>query len=113
MSADRSGIHLRVAPEPWNDHFALYVFRNTLFANGWRTEAIAEIEWEEVPAGSMGPATPLRVPLAQLQIVMDELWRNGIRPTEVGTAGHLSALVDERDHLRGLVDRILPSALRK
>ncbi len=47
-----------------------------------------------------------------LQSLMDELWRNGVRPMEIGTAGHLATtqahLADFRALLSKAMDVKLP-----
>lgn len=51
---------------------------------------------------------------SSLQQLMDELWRVGIRPTEgKGSAGALAATERHLADMQSLVDKLLPSALRK
>jgi hypothetical protein len=45
----------------------------------------------------------MRIDSESARQLMDELWRCGVRPTQVGTAGHLSALQAHLDDMRKLV----------
>lgn len=38
-----------------------------------------------------------------LQTLMDELWKEGIRPQEIGTAGHLAATQSHLSDMRSIV----------
>ena len=54
---------------------------------------LAQVEWIPMQEGT--PALPiLRIGDDQedsLQSLMDAMWREGIRPTDIGTPGHLAA----------------------
>lgn len=40
-----------------------------------------------------------------LQSMMDELWREGFRPKDIGTAGHLAATKEHLNDMRALVSK--------
>lgn len=44
---------------------------------------------------------------AVLQNLMDELWSYGIRPKDIGTAGHLAATQEHLKDMRALVSKTL------
>ena len=41
------------------------------------------------------------------QLLLEALWRAGLRPAEVGTAGERSALIAARDWAQSVADRLL------
>lgn len=46
------------------------------------------------------------------QVLMDDLWSAGVRPTEgAGTAGSMAATKAHLDHMTRLLDQVLPLAL--
>ena len=63
------------------------------------------------PGSATGPA--IRLQDEQAQELMDDLWRAGFRPAEVGTAGQLAATERHLKDLQELVEQVLPRALRK
>lgn len=60
--------------------------------DGWFQIVAKPIEWNERQRSTATPSEPtLRMDHAGAQSLMDALWGVGVRPTEVGTAGQLSA----------------------
>ncbi len=59
------------------------------------------------------PLPCMYIPSEEIQDFMDELWRCGVRPSEVGTAGHVQAVQAHADYLEKTLDAVLPSALKK
>ena len=59
------------------------------------------VEFERVQAGAYLPPALVLEPDAA-QVLMDELWRAGIRPSEIGTAGHLSATQAHLQDMRAI-----------
>lgn len=48
------------------------------------------------------------------QVLMDDLWNAGVRPTEgAGTAGSMAVVQTHLAHVTDLLDTVLPYALRK
>ena len=79
----------------------------------------ASIPYNGVLLYDMHNAVPGDTPPFQLlvmeeaQVLMDDLWTAGLRPRDIGTAGHLAATQEHLKHVSGLLDRVLPLALRK
>lgn len=103
-------VQLRISRSHSWGSYLLHVFQRAPMGGA---KVVTGVEWTEVEQGVIGPEPLLHVDREDIQTVMDELWRCGIRPSEAGTAGHVEALASERDYLRSLVDRVLPSGLRK
>ncbi len=107
----------RIWPEPWMDGYAFSLVGYDIPANGDYREAkryvVTEVALTEFQSNEILPGTTLNIPKEEIQQLMDELWRAGVRPTEVGTAGQLQAVEDHAKYLEKTLDAILPSALRK
>lgn len=48
---------------------------------------------------------------ASLQSLMDELWKEGVRPSDIGTPGHLAATQAHLSDMRKLVEKTLDTKL--
>jgi len=110
-------IRPRVQKRPWNDDYVFWLVGydipgGTDYRNAKRY-VVTEVELTEFSEGSEYPAPSFTVPNLEIQGVMDELWRAGVRPTEVGTAGHVAAVQAHADHMEKMLEQVLPSALRK
>lgn len=83
-----------------------------------KVRSIGELTMKECPIGGLLPEGS-RIPLSDTaaQVLMDELWNCGVRPTEgTGSAGSLKAtenhLEDMRDIAKKSVDLLLEHARR-
>ena len=91
-----SRLRMRVVPQPWREGFALYITQATYPVGGCAyTSVVTDLKLQ-------------RITLAEAQSLMDELYAAGIRPSDQGTAGQLSAT---QHHLRDM--RILVASFMK
>lgn len=65
-----------------------------------------------VKKGEMAPQEPMMTfsdfdgsGQAAMQSLMDELWQNGCRPKDIGTAGHLAATQAHLQDMRAIVSK--------
>jgi hypothetical protein len=49
---------------------------------------------------------------AVMQSLMDELWKLGVRPSDIGTAGHLAATQAHLSDMRAIVSKQLDVPLK-
>lgn len=61
------------------------------------------VEFRVIDNGMLLPDPVLKMHREELQLLMDELWRIGIRPTEEGTAGQLGAVKYHLEDMRRLL----------
>jgi len=67
-------------------------------------DIITAVTFEPLKEGERFPTEPtFKMRDDEMQMLMDEMWRNGIRPTEVGTAGQLDAMKYHLEDMRKLV----------
>ncbi len=106
-----------------------FVLTKEPYAMGWRLDlmeppnadgivAIADpVQMRCLPKGDVGgrerPAMLLLdnygggFGTSALQSLMDEMWREGIRPSDIGTAGHLAATQEHLKDMRAIVAKQL------
>jgi hypothetical protein len=93
---DTYKIHTQRDFARFNDYslfIAKYVMENGK-CQGYR----ANVQWEPIEEGSLFGES-LTVPAQDMQYLMDQMWRCGIRPTWEHSEGQLGAT---RDHLKDL-----------
>ena len=67
---------------------------------GWE---YVRFEWAKVEDGAvLYPECTLQIPSAYGQEFLDALWREGYRPSDIGTAGHLAATQEHLKDMRRL-----------
>ena len=71
------------------------------------TAEVGEITMRETPTHRAQPA--IRLTYAQAHALLEDLWRAGIRPSQIGTAGHVQAMQNHIDDLRMVVKATLPA----
>jgi hypothetical protein len=87
--------------EVYSGSIALYVFAND--RDGRRAFA-KEVTLEVLPEGAMFVEPTFRMATNEAQMLMDELWNCGLRPTEgTGSAGSLAATQKHLEDMRTLV----------
>lgn len=93
---------LRANRSLWSNHVELAAF--TTFPKEMQ---VASILWE--PADPMAEVKPfVRIMPEQAQVLMDDLWRAGIRPTEAaGSAGAMRAAERHIQDLRQVAFKVL------
>lgn len=99
-----------------NKQMALFVHRNIprraveFFASNESGEYLLPVVVAVSPRDEAVETDPfLSLSADETQGLIDELWKAGFRPTEVGTAGQLSAVEDHLQDMRSLVfDTLLP-----
>ncbi len=109
-------IRPRIQARPWNDDYELWLIgydipNGTDYANAKRY-VVSEVAFSEFKSGEIIPGS-MYVPKNEIEGLMDDLWRAGVRPTEVGTAGHVAAVQAHASHLERILDKVLPSALKR
>lgn len=68
------------------------------------------ITMEQIDTSNMSPREPVKPMLSlserdapfALQSLMDELWEKGIRPSDIGTPGHLAATTKHLEDMRAI-----------
>ena len=78
---------------------------------GFRQQVVTGVTFGELGEGAT-LGEPMRISKADATELMDDLWNAGIRPSDIGTAGHLAATQAHLRDMQGLIEKILPSALR-
>lgn len=69
--------------------------------------------WQKLEPGLAYPPV-LTLSPSDAQVLADDLWKAGVRPTEAaGTAGSLSATQSHLNDIRGILQLVLPVAIRK
>ena len=61
------------------------------------------LTFEKTEEGAMMPEPTFKIGGDEVQWLMDEMWRSGIRPTEVGTAGQVDSIKYHLEDMRKLV----------
>lgn len=97
----------RITREPWQDEYSI--------AAAVRRDdgRLAVVQAAEVRLLEEGEASTLHGPMLRgadtvaLQSLMDQLWSVGIRPSDIGTPGHLSATQAHLQDMRKLVEKSL------
>lgn len=107
-------LQVRCLPRPWSDDVAVYFVKRE-----FGSRSIAKItEFEKVPEGASLPPEPsIALPTGLAQILMDELWTAGIRPSEARggndvVAAHVRHLEDMRALAFAKLGVDLPKASR-
>ena len=86
----------------------IYFRRN--FPSGERVFAVLEFKQVEDLASMPGPS--VRLSPESAVGLMDSLWAAGVRPTQIGTAGHVQAQAEHIEDLRMVVKELLPHFAR-
>ncbi|MGJ8670875.1 MAG: hypothetical protein ACSHXK_15420 [Oceanococcus sp.] len=104
----KEGLHVRAHYSPYADHVELLIGQAD--AHGHR-DVVRELTFERVEPGSyLGPTT--HIDLTAAQMLMDDLWNAGIRPTEgSGSAGSLKATERHLNDMRKIAGAKLNVAL--
>ena len=80
---------VRCQRQPWRDGIEVAVLKRHL--NG-RVDYAMSMTMSELPEGECFPAPTMLLQNGEAQMLMDELWRCGLRPSEgSGSAGSLAA----------------------
>lgn len=114
MTTDEMMVHdlrIFVQPVPW-DYNVEVLIAGTNVRTGKRAY-VPKLDWIEVvePGLSYGPT--LRLTMETSQILMDDLWKCGLRPSEgTGSAGSLKATENHLKDMQQLVWKLIPKALR-
>ena len=77
-------------------------FRCWIIGDNGRSVA-TNVTMEPLESGHMLPGPTFSIGEQEIQWLMDELWRSGIRPTEVGTSGQVDAIKYHLEDMRKLV----------
>lgn len=65
------------------------------------------LDWKEREINSVPPREAyITITQEIAQTLMDELWNCNIRPTDVGTAGHVASVTEHKNELSSIVDRL-------
>lgn len=102
-----------VAFQDWDrdifgDFVSVLVFRHASNTNGPLSRAYAKLEWIEVEEHAhVSPSPTFRLLRQDAVKLMDELWKIGVRPTDIGTPGHLSATQRHLEDFRAIVSKQL------
>lgn len=82
---------------PFNNAIDIYITQES-------NKMIAQpVEFKENPVGEVSQPT-VSIEMEEAQVLMDELWRCGIRPSEgTGSAGALKAVENHLEDMRTLV----------
>lgn len=71
-------------------------------------KAYATLAWIVVPDNeNVSPPSTFKVLRAEATSLMDQLWRAGIRPSDIGTPGHLAATQAHLADMRAIVAKNL------
>lgn len=106
---ERPRFRLRLHVDPYRDPWAIGVYVYGRGTGGTILRAKAPLVIEEVQEDNcVTPTEPImRLDRSHnedaLQCLMDDLWALGIRPKDVGTAGHLAATQQHLADMRALV----------
>ena len=97
---------VRAKAAPWLSGVEIAAFRR-LGAGGWQ---FASVEWKTISendiTAEIRPLLALR--MEQAQVLMDDLWNAGVRPTEgAGSAGAMRAAQDHIKDLRTVAFKAL------
>lgn len=98
------GIEIRAEKEPWSGKVELLVLRR----EGDRVIATADdVVMSDLEPGAR-PRSTISLDGHMAQMLMDDLWRCGIRPSEgSGSAGQLAATQKHLEHVSKTHDRML------
>ena len=103
--------------EPWNDGYRLSLIGYDVpGGTDWRNAkkyVVTEVALTEFGENEVLPGSTLSIPNEEIQQLMDEVWRCGVRPSEIGTTGQLGAVEDHARYLEKTLELVLPSALKK
>lgn len=95
--------------QPWADKTEIYFS----FDDGGQYATALPVEFHVRTPDDGTPRQPMMTfygragDCSVLQILMDELWREGFRPKDIGTAGHLAATQAHLADFRALVSKSL------
>lgn len=94
---------------PWG-----YSIRFGVFHEDNRIALAQPVTFVTQEAGGAGMHTePMLTDISEqgLQTLMDSLWNVGIRPSDIGTPGHLAATQAHLEDMRKIVQQVLPITL--
>jgi hypothetical protein len=95
--------HIRAQASPWGCGVEIGVWRRI---NGGPVE-VAVVQWEAI-ADNAERKSLVTMRMQQAQVLMDDLWNAGIRPTEgAGSAGAMRAAQDHIADLRRVAFKAL------
>lgn len=95
--------HVRAKAAPWLNSIEIAAFGK--LSNGDTKAAV--VQWQTISEAAELP-TLLALSISQAQVLMDDLWNAGIRPTEgAGTAGAMRAAERHIEDLRTIAFRLL------
>lgn len=95
--------HVRAKASPWVNAIEIAAFGR--MPNGDQRAAV--IQWQTISERAEMP-TLLALNISQSQVLMDDLWNAGIRPTEgAGSAGAMRAAERHIEDLRTIAFRLL------
>lgn len=87
-------IRVRAQSSPWRGCVEILAMQGN---------QVGVIEWLDHPDGDMADPT-IRLSMTDAQVLMDDLWHAGLRPTEgTGSAGALAATQGHLNDMRKLV----------
>jgi len=98
-----TGLEIRCYSVPWNGKVSFCLLGRPVGPEGERQYFMAtNVTFEPIAEGeTLQPTFSLR--RDQVQALMDEMYRIGVRPTEQGTAGELEATKSHLKDMRNLV----------
>ena len=96
---------VRAKAAPWLSGVEIAAFKRL---NGG-VRQFASVEWKTLSENDMGEIRPLlALRMEQAQVLMDDLWNAGVRPTEgAGSAGSMRAAQDHIKDLRRVAFKAL------
>src|SRR5688572_18998804 len=100
MLISKAAVH----PHEW-EGYQLYMAHDHQGPASELHQVITSVNWEERLKGGCAPQSPpIMLTKEAAQRLMDTLWNAGLRPRDIGTAGHLSATQAHLNDMRRIVE---------
>lgn len=80
---------------------------------GFRYEVMTDATFSPLEEGSYYGSHTMHMSRADATELMDGLWQAGVRPSDVGTPGHLAATQAHLKQVSDILSQVLPRALRR
>jgi hypothetical protein len=95
----------RADADIWGDKISFVVFHKAApYHMVPEKVSVGRLSMETLEDNGYAPPEPtFTIPRAAGQKLMDELWNMGIRPSDIGTPGHLAATVKHLEDMRAIV----------
>lgn len=106
------GLRIKVERFDYGSYIGMFIGKKDLDSGGFN--AIAKVTFVNHEPDSCIPIQDaLQLSDATAQVLMDDLWHIGIRPTQEGSAGQLSAVEKHLGDMRAIVSKELIVELPK